>query len=198
MTVLNEIRPAEVCGFRAGGWCIQPFEEFMDLFRQHNIREEYTVVPGFANLTEDQYYDFRSAELHEPYPFSTDPCIRDAEGEFLEIPISLIDQYTGPKLLQKVYSRISDKVYGSAYSRGWGASLSSLKEKPPGKDLCSIELMDHLNRKHYLNYLEKHNWIHFVSHPKLITGLHLTIFEKWLSDAAKKYHLVTYFNSDHS
>ena len=41
----------KVCAFRAGGWCIQPFEAFKEVFTKYELNIDSSVIPGDFMLT---------------------------------------------------------------------------------------------------------------------------------------------------
>lgn len=78
----------KVCAFRAGGWCIQPFEVFKEVFEKYDLKIDSSVIPGDFMLTDEYALDFRFAPEKESYRFSNDVCSEDAEGAFTEMTIA--------------------------------------------------------------------------------------------------------------
>ncbi len=85
---LEEIIGRKVKAYRAGGWCIQPFDELSDLFVENEILVDSSVIPGDFMLTDHYAIDFRSAPKKARYQFSDDVCKEDPNGPFIELPIS--------------------------------------------------------------------------------------------------------------
>ncbi|HMT30090.1 MAG TPA: hypothetical protein PKD91_12500, partial [Bacteroidia bacterium] len=61
--LLNEIFHSEfpnykVDGYRAGGWGIQPFEDFLPYFLKNGIKHEFSVLGGIYQYTDAQQFDF--------------------------------------------------------------------------------------------------------------------------------------------
>ncbi|MCX8080617.1 MAG: hypothetical protein N3F09_05195 [Bacteroidia bacterium] len=78
-----------LASFRAGGWCIQPFEDFKALFEKNRLFIDSSVVPGFKMNTRHHQFDFTDFPEGKSYlKFSYDPCKEDADGPFLELPVS--------------------------------------------------------------------------------------------------------------
>lgn len=85
---LEEIIDRKVHGFRAGGWCLQPFSLVKDIFKKVGIQYDSTVFPGAALKTNHYAFDFKNApkELGR-YRFESDLCVADPKGSFIELPI---------------------------------------------------------------------------------------------------------------
>ncbi len=77
-----------VKAYRAGGWCIQPFQPLADGFRQAGIRIDSSVVPGMTGDNGYHQFDFRASCRNAVYRFTTDPLKEDPNGEFLEVSIT--------------------------------------------------------------------------------------------------------------
>lgn len=85
---LEEISGQNVFAFRAGGWCIQPFDKLKLAFKETGILYDSTVFAKGKNVVASHYYDFKNAPNLTEWKFSKDPCEIDNQGEFTEIPIS--------------------------------------------------------------------------------------------------------------
>jgi hypothetical protein len=88
IAAIMEITGKPVTAFRAGGWCIQPFSKFRAAFDRFNISVDSTVFAGGKNTTASEWYDFTGAPDLDSWRFEDDPCTSEANGKFLEIPIS--------------------------------------------------------------------------------------------------------------
>ncbi len=73
--------------FRAGGWCIQPFDHLEDVFEKTGIRIDSTVIPGDFLETASYAVDFREAPMKPKYRFQSDVVKEDENGAFIEYPI---------------------------------------------------------------------------------------------------------------
>jgi hypothetical protein len=70
-----------------------------------------------------------------------------------------------------------------------------------GKDLSNtsweriaIELLTMVKLNLYLDFLVKNDFMHFISHPKMITRHNLAVFDKFLSKVFEKYQVETDFH----
>lgn len=74
--------------FRAGGWCIQPFDRLNGIFKEIGLKYDSSVFAGGYFESKDYYFDFRTAPKKSKYNFEDDVCIENTEGFFTEYPIS--------------------------------------------------------------------------------------------------------------
>lgn len=86
--VLTDIVGDEVFTFRAGGWCIQPFDKLKNALKNHDIWLDSTVFFGGKNDSKTHYFDFTKALKKDSWKFEENPLIEDENGFFTEIPIS--------------------------------------------------------------------------------------------------------------
>jgi len=86
--VLTDIVGDKVFTFRAGGWCMQPFDKLETALKKHNIWLDSTVFEGGKNDSATHYFDFTNAPKKDLWRFEADPLVEDKEGFFTEIPIS--------------------------------------------------------------------------------------------------------------
>ena len=84
---LEEIIDRKVNGFRAGGWCLQPFSRIKEAFKKNEIQFESSVFPGAYFKTKHYYFDFRNAPNKGRYNFEEDLCVENKNGTFTELPI---------------------------------------------------------------------------------------------------------------
>ena len=86
--LLADLADAPITAYRAGGWCLQPFDRIGKSLKSSGVLIDSTVFRGGYNPEENRYFDFRDAPREPFWRFSSDPIVRDDEGDFLEIPIS--------------------------------------------------------------------------------------------------------------
>lgn len=82
----------KVFAFRAGGWCIQPFERLKEAMHANSIKVDSSVFPGGYFQSEHYDYDFRKAPRSSSWRFNSDPVTPEENGSFIELPISSIRQ----------------------------------------------------------------------------------------------------------
>ncbi len=79
---------APVSAYRAGGWCIQPFDRLRGALAAAGIRIDSTVYPGGLQRGPGPQHDFAAAPDCSRWFFEHDPLVADPRGSFLEVPIA--------------------------------------------------------------------------------------------------------------
>lgn len=74
--------------YRAGGWCIEPFNDFKDLFERGSVKIDSSVFAGGFLQTENYNVDFRRAPDKSKYRFENSTVEEHPQGRFWEYPIS--------------------------------------------------------------------------------------------------------------
>lgn len=86
---LQRLTGQKIHSFRAGGWCIQPFDQLADLFREQGIRIDSSVFPGGSFFSPHYDFDFTKVpRFSDRYTFEEDVCQPVAGGSFCEYPIA--------------------------------------------------------------------------------------------------------------
>ena len=85
---LAQCTDAPIFAYRAGGWCLQPFDKISPALKSQGIWLDSTVYEN--GLSEDplRWYDFRAAPRKPWWRFEEDPVTENKNGFFAEIPIS--------------------------------------------------------------------------------------------------------------
>jgi len=174
-SIINEFEGNHPTGFRAGGLYIQPFEYFRPFFEKNNIRYEFSVVPDDFSFSKEFSYDFRNFPT-EPYKFKENLAIDDKSGDFFEFPISMFKLNGLSKIMNGLYYRLIENK--TNYFDGNSSSLPIINRTINSRFSMqlplSIEFLNPMNKYSVLNFIEKKNYVHFLSHPKLITNMNLT------------------------
>lgn len=171
ISLLGDIVNRKITCFRAGGWCIEPFEPLRDAFINSGLRYDFSVVPGLV-LAEGKDYDidFSGAPHLAAYRFLTSPMKPDQEGAFTEIPLSTYRNNAFLRLNNKLLLKWRrDKPFGD----GSGAKERSASEKIRQRLGASIEKLsiDKTDRILFRYLLKRHTGksglVVIVSHPKM-------------------------------
>jgi hypothetical protein len=86
--ILKVITQKPVNIYRAGGWCLQPFSRIQKAFEKADLKLDSSVFPGGKFTSGNYFYDFTNTPQKSIWKFSNDLCSEDANGLFLEYPIS--------------------------------------------------------------------------------------------------------------
>lgn len=112
---LMKVASDPIVAYRAGGWCLQPFDHIAEALKKSGIWADSTVY--FGGLSEDlqRGFDFRSAPDDESWCFDKDPMTPSKSANFLEVPISSV--MYGPSFY---WSLAVSKKLGSSKHRPYG------------------------------------------------------------------------------
>jgi hypothetical protein len=87
---LFAITKKPIFAFRAGGWCIQPFDKLKSTFIENGITLDSSVFRNGKFESKEYAYDFTGAPDKDIYTFENDVNIEQKNGTFTELPISSI------------------------------------------------------------------------------------------------------------
>lgn len=86
--VLTDIVGDSIFTFRAGGWCMQPFDNLKNALKENNIWLDSTVFSDGKNQSSTHYFDFTNAPKKDFWQFEENPLLENKNGFFSEVPIS--------------------------------------------------------------------------------------------------------------
>ena len=198
LDIANITQPID--SYRAGGWSIQPFDNFKPWFVQFGIRNEWSVIPGKYQFSDAHYFDFREAPVKKPvYRFSQDACREDQVGPFTEWTISCLALNWYEKWIDFKISGILQRLGKIPALKGKTVS-SHIKEEgdiyckdSDRRIVASFEGLNPFRIGKYLSSIRRTAYFQFISHPKLITPFELTMIDKLFRKLKRKYILETDF-----
>lgn len=203
MDILNNIlegsdKHFEIDSYRAGGWSIQPFSDFKPYFEKYNIKNDFSVLRNSFSKTEAQQYDFLATPKNEIYLFNDDVTKENDSGHFKEFSISSIEIPEKAELINKfVLKYLWKKGDRGGFGKGKSISPKTLEPTIQYGEMVSIELLTVAKLKIYLKYIEKNNYMHFISHPKMLSDHNIKMFDKFLSSVSKKYQIESDYRAFH-
>jgi hypothetical protein len=117
----------KITTFRAGGWCIEPFEKIGPVFKKYGIKIDSSISAGICSDSWPAMFDFRPIELNRPYRFETSVLKPNEQGSFLELPIFSINRSIcylifrkAKELLVKKISKSKNVPFGDGQYIGFG------------------------------------------------------------------------------
>jgi hypothetical protein len=178
----------ESAGYRAGGWSIQPFTKFKEAFYINGIKTDYSVIPGMKYYSTAQKFDFLDApKERKKYNFSNCPSEEDIFGDFIEIPISSYSISPLENFIRRIYLKIKrdffqfmTKIKGSTVS---AKDVSKQTNLPEFSFVAQIENLDPILLFSIFKTINKKKYLHFVSHPKLMTSFDMVALKLLLKYA---------------
>lgn len=182
--IVSPVLPEYVIdAYRAGGWSIQPFSNFMPHFEKYNIQYDFSVIPGKKVISTAHSFDFSNAPQAGYYKFGKNIEEEDARGRFMEFSISSIYLSDFQRWLSFKLSGLKKRL-GLNKSFGKGEVIIATVSEESENCLLNkhryIASMEGINFILFLIYLKKIitvPYFQFISHPKLLTSVEI----KWLN-----------------
>lgn len=186
----------EVISFRAGGWCIQPFSELRDVFKEVGLKIDSSVFHNGYLITNDYNVDFRRAPLKSKYKFEMNVCEEVKDGSFTEYQIASFRYrpsfywmlYGLGKVLPSKHKMIGD---GEFISQGGNKflSLTGYTTTHVSTDGYYAKKLDAgLNKAEHL----EHNEIVIIGHPKGNTIYSMNKLNKFIVNNHKKHTFTSF------
>jgi hypothetical protein len=192
--LLEEIVNAKVSTFRAGGFSIQPFEPYAEVFEALGLKIDSSVLSGLYYNSDNQQYDYRNAPYKDYYRFSENICEEDAGSQFIEYPISthMISPLFWWKLsLLRILKAKGHKPFGNGKSVESTSSsiLSRLTKSQMGfacMDGYKSSLLFAMLEKHQKTFGTDARFV-VIGHPKLATAYSIKIIDKFITDSFDRH-----------
>ena len=183
----EELTGYRAIAYRAGGWCLQPFQHIAEALYKAGIRVDSTIYSNGINHSNVQGFDFSASPKRNYWYFDDDPLLDKDRGRFLEIPIANIS--VSPLFFWKFAFA---KKLGGAMHNGFGdGSALSMSRKQmlklltlPSTSVASLDgYKATLLEKCY--QLRKNTFgsdadLVFIGHPKSLTQFSLTKLEAFI------------------
>ena len=194
----NQKQPVD--SYRAGGWSIQPFNNFIPWFLKHGIKHEFSVLPGMYQFSDAQSFDFRKAPENQAiYPFHEDTCLKDETGPFTEWTISSIILNRYEKWFDFKISGFLNRTGRRPALKGKGVSSIINKEgdsrsgRGHRRVIASFEGLNLFRVKKYITSISKLEYFHFISHPKIISPYDFRMLDNMFGKLKAKFEIQTDF-----
>jgi peptidoglycan/xylan/chitin deacetylase (PgdA/CDA1 family) len=195
----------KINGYRAGGWSIQPFTDFSPYFNQYGIEYDFSVMQKFYQFSNAQYFDFSDIPKKPIYRFNDDVTKEDKTGKFTEISSSVIEVKPYIRQLDRLHRKILYKILKDhTFTRGIGQQSKNIHNiRPASKkgyptnnkkiEPASLELLSIVKLPTYYKYLKSNDYLHFVSHPKMLSQHNLYALLHFVNYAYKNFEVETDF-----
>ena len=180
-----------VCAFRAGGWCVEPFEKLRSAFQICGIKVDSSVVPGMRLDGEVHALDYSGLKSNAFYRFSDDVRIPDKNGKTIELPVNGYYMSRWEKIafaLGRKMNRKNAEIFGD------GKGISVIRHCPGACHGAFPAGVGALGRHLYGGYFDPFErkvsqselpFVSIVAHPKTLTLSSLRAVEYL---AAKGHH----------
>jgi hypothetical protein len=190
----------KVFAFRAGGWCIQPFDKLKKALQKNNIWLDSTVYKNGYSDHPSRFIDFKHLPNKPFWRFSNDPLKVDEKGYFVEIPINSIK--TSPLFFWQLayHKKFSKNLFkpfgdGEAIISNGNYYFDRLTKATYGPVMIdgykSIQLQQAYEQ--HINNAENNTIFNVMGHPKSLSQYSLKKLEAFLSKN-KEIKSVTYLD----
>ena len=201
--LINEITGTPPLSYRAGGYSAPNTKEFWDLLRDNGIRYDTSVIMGEQSNTSFQSYDYSYLISPIPFRFSYKNTVVDAEGHFMEFPISTL---VVSRLFRAIVEKPLIKIYHnylSVFGDGKGVGFLYDKQIPtsqkpglldPIRLRSSVDFRNAVWAKKFIkNGIRKqYPYIVFIGHPKNQTEYSLKKIEQLLKNRQFAAKVITF------
>ena len=197
-TILESITNKPVVAYRAGGWCLQPFNRIKKAFHKIGIKIDSTVFPGGKNTKGAYYYDFTNTPNKDKWRFSDDLCVEDDKGEFLEYPISNYNYSLWFFWRLFILGRLQPKLHKSI-GDGYPIPSIGMRKQMLTKGMTLSAGVDgyfvtKMNQVIKRNQQKGWNETVFIGHPKATTHFALKQLEKFINKHKNKVNFKTFLD----
>ena len=189
---LDSFRRSPSYAFRAGGWCIQPFERLKPFFEEHLLSIDSSVFPNGYFQSGNYYFDFRHAPAKSSYHFETDVVLEERTGRFTEYPIASYCYsplfywrlYVLGRLFPRQHKMIGDGQFMDQPGRkkavltGW--TWNHVSTDGYYASLLT-KITDHFFRKNWSDMV-------IIGHPKSMTNYSYKKLAEFLANRGTKYN----------
>ncbi|MFT6985257.1 MAG: hypothetical protein ACJAT7_001065 [Psychromonas sp.] len=193
-----------IFAFRAGGWCLQPFETIKQALQDNNIWLDSTVFSQGHSDDPTRWFDFNAMPNKAYWYFDDDPLTIDQDGCFTELPISATK--TSPlffwKLaLRKKFSSHLFTPFGDGHAMLANRSyyIERLTKTTYGPVMIDGSKAGQLEKafKEHLKLADKNSIFNVMGHPKSLSPYSLIKLERFIKEHHNELTSITYQDLKH-
>jgi len=173
--IIDPVKPDYIIdSYRAGGWSIQPFEDFKPYFEKYGITNDFSVIPGKYLYSSALNYDYSAMLENEIYQFDGNITSDYIDGIYREFPISTVSFTFFEKWL---YFKFSGLIKRLGLTSNYGETVNMQIEKKGDQLLngaydrmtASFEGLNPILMWKLIAKVKNTKYFHFISHPKLLS-----------------------------
>jgi hypothetical protein len=195
---LDELIGYKTKAFRAGGWCIQPFNELEIIFKEAEIKYDSSVFPGGKFSSTHYAFDFTKAPKKCSYRFQSDVCQEDANGDFVEYPISSMNYspffywrlYMLGRLFPEQHKMLGDGDFLAQPGRKRSVLTNFTWNHVSSDGYYVSKLKKYLNR----SLKKRDKQMVSIGHPKSMTNYSFRKLANFIEEHHKKHNFETFNN----
>ena len=172
---LQSLSGQKPVAYRAGGFCLEPFDRLIDALDETEISIDSSVVPGASFYDSEKGFDYRKTPDMEWWSFDTTPDISSGGGRFLELPIAtqiLPFSFYWKRLVSRLLPMSTQKTAGFGDGYSLAASNFEILRRLAGISRTAELSIDDPKANHLQNERvleDKRRLWHLMGHPKLLS-----------------------------
>jgi hypothetical protein len=182
-------RLGQICGkapssYRAGGFCVEPFDLLRPGLMEAGITVDSSIVPGADLKDPEKGFDFSAAPDVAWWNFRTGPTQEDADGDFLEIPVTpqkLPLMFYWGRLVERLLGPVTSNRFGDGTSKAIGRK--EIIRRLAGQSRVAELSIDDAKAQHLMaarNRGARRDVWHLMGHPKLVSMESLSVLERFI------------------
>jgi len=184
---LESCSEQKIFAFRAGGWCLQPFEDIKQSLKNNNIWLDSTVFADGCCDDPSRWFNYKGMPDKAWWNFSNDPLTEDQDGYFAELPISAVK--TSPLFFWKLAFRkqFSNRKFspfgdGQAIIHDKNYYIQRLTKTSSGPVMLDGSKAGQLENalKEHRKLTEQRSIFNVMGHPKSLTPYSLEKLDNFL------------------
>lgn len=194
--ILANITGKKVSSYRAGGWCLQPFNRVQKAFEKAGLNLDSTVFPNGKFTAGNYYYDFTNSPKKSKWKFSSDLIKIDENGPFWEYPIS--NKYYSPLFFWRLFilGRLNPKDH-KPMGDGYPMASPGLRKKMLTKGINLSASADgyfatKLGAVLKSNQKKGYEEMVIIGHPKANTHFALKKLEQFIKANSSTHQFMTF------
>ena len=182
--------------YRAGGWCIQPFDILSNILYEQGIKMDSSVFPGGYLQSPGQKFDFRNAPIMDYWHFDDDPLVAQNRGHFIELPIASMKVsplFYWRMVVAKLINKQTHRSFGDG--KAVESPLSNILKllSIPSMSVISIDgYKSKLLMKAYDTWKQKHKHMVIMGHPKAFSECSLSQLKLFLQETITTNQFITF------
>jgi hypothetical protein len=185
--VLQDLSLTPVRSYRAGGFCIEPFERLSAAMKAHGITIESSIIPGAKLVDADKGFDFSSLPDRAWWYFAKTPLRPEKAGAFIEIPVTpctVPRSYYWRQLVRRLFGSAGSSKSGDGTARSIG-KIEAVR-RLIGASRTSELSIDGPKAPMLLNdrtLRQSRPYWHLMGHPKLLAEHSLPDLQRFMTAA---------------
>ena len=196
--VLREITGKPPIAFRAGGWCLQPFEQISEALHNNGIWIDSTVFENGTSDDPTRWFNFTSTPKKAHWRFDDCPEAEKSTGRFLEIPISsfkLSPLFFWKMVFIKKLSKLEHRSFGDGFAMTANAGyyihrLTRSSYSPVSIDGTKAGILEAAFRTYKRQYPD--GIFNIMGHPKSLSEYSLKCLDQFFEKNNSEISSITF------